>query len=117
MLTDAFCEFCILPPVKRRKLDAAALERAAARAAAQVVFLTELEKEEHAILAGEHPLLTATRQAIASEKARRLRNMKQSLEWKEREFARVRDASAERIWKEWAVSATSWSSVICDSRC
>lgn len=90
--------------MKRRKLDAAALERAAARAAARSVFLAELGKEEKAILAGEHPLLKATREAIASEKARRLRNMKTTLEWKEREFARVMNASAERIWKQWAVS-------------
>lgn len=100
--------------VKRRKLDAGALERAAARGAARVVFVKQLEQEEKAIADGSHPLVEATKAALLSEKNRRLRNMAKTLELKEIEYARVRDASAERVWREWAVSNRFDSLIRCD---
>lgn len=88
---------------KRRKLDKHELERQAARAAARVVFLEQLEKEGDLIEEGKHPLIERTLKQLTEEKNRRLKNLAKVLERKELEYEKRRDASTEQAWRQWAV--------------
>lgn len=89
---------------KRRKMDHQDLERVAARSAARVVFLEQLEKEADLIDDGKHSLIDSTLRLLTSEKDRRLENLARTLRNKELEYERCRDASTEQAWRQWAVS-------------
>lgn len=84
-------------------MDHQDLERAAARSAARVVFLEQLEKEADLIDDGKHPLIDSTLRLLTAEKDRRLENLARALQNKELEYERCRDASTEQAWRQWAV--------------
>ncbi|GJN92133.1 hypothetical protein Rhopal_005163-T1 [Rhodotorula paludigena] len=90
---------------KRRKLDVLdkeTAERLAAREAARLKFLDQLDAELDLVEDRSHPLLDITYKQLRSEKAAKLEHLRRVQAAREKELETVLEKRIETSWRQWA---------------
>ncbi|GAA5827267.1 hypothetical protein JCM11251_001200 [Rhodosporidiobolus azoricus] len=89
---------------KRRKFepDAEAAGRVAAREAARLKFLHQLDDERRLVEGRTHPLLDLTYRQLEEEKAEKLAQLRTYQAEREKELGLLADARIRASWRQWA---------------